>query len=171
MAVGDEDACLVFVRRHQRAVYGIASRIMSDKALAEDVAQRAFTRAWENASGFDARRGSVGAWLLVITRNLAIDELRRRRSEPLAPEVIAGLTDAATTPEPSDHVVMRADLERVSLALDALPEPQRRAVLLASWYGYTAQQVAEIETIPLGTAKTRIRTAMQRLRKGLVDAR
>jgi len=68
-------------------------------------------------------------------------------------------------------VVMRADLERVSLALDALPEPQRRAVLLASWYGYTAQQVAEIETIPLGTAKTRIRTAMQRLRKGLVDAR
>src|SRR4029079_15078393 len=104
--LGDADACLVFVRRHQRAVYGLALRYLGDTASAEDGSQQAFTRAWANASAFDARRASVVTWLLVITRNLAIDELRRRRPEPISPEIVASLAGPLLS-EPLDHVAAR----------------------------------------------------------------
>src|SRR5689334_16156045 len=156
MALQDADACLVFVRRHQRAVYGLAYRYLGEKGLAEDVAQHAFTRAWQNASSFDPRRASVTTWLLVITRNLAIDELRRRRPEPVGPDHVASLGAPLLAAGPPDHLAAREDLRTIAEAIDELSEPLRRALLLASWYGCTAQQLADIEDIPLGTAKTRI---------------
>ncbi|MDP9075413.1 MAG: sigma-70 family RNA polymerase sigma factor, partial [Actinomycetota bacterium] len=93
---GDPEAATSFIRRNQRRVFGLALSIVADPALAEDVAQEAFTRAWRHAATYDPRRGSVVAWLLTITRNLAIDALRLRRSTPVDPAVLAAV-DMQTT--------------------------------------------------------------------------
>jgi RNA polymerase sigma factor (sigma-70 family) len=168
-ANGDPDASVAFVRRHQRRVFGLALSIVSDAALAEDVAQEAFTRAWRHATTYDTRRGSVPAWLLTITRNLAIDAIRLRRARPIDPEVIAGMAVEATGQgsQPAAAAEASADADRLRVALALLPVDQRRALVLAALCGRTAKEVSETEGIPLGTAKTRIRTGMQRLRVAL----
>jgi RNA polymerase sigma-70 factor (ECF subfamily) len=164
---GDEDAALAFIRRFQQRVYGLALLIVGDTARAEDIAQEAFVRAWRHAPAYDARRGSVATWLLTITRNLAIDTLRAGRARPadLVPSVDTTLADPG--PGPEDLAGRDAELARVRRALASLPTEQRRAVVLASFYGRTAQEVGEIEGIPLGTAKTRIRSGLIRLRDRL----
>src|SRR5258708_25709541 len=88
-ANGDADAGAAFLRRFQSRVFRTATNLVGDRGLAADVAQRAFVRAWRHAATYDPERGSVGAWLLRITRNLAIDALRRRRPQPLDPEMVA----------------------------------------------------------------------------------
>jgi RNA polymerase sigma-70 factor (ECF subfamily) len=167
MAAGDHGAVALFVRRHQRQVYGLALSVVGDPATAEDVSQEAFTRAWRHAASFDARRGSATTWLLTITRNLAIDAIRLRRSDPTDPVTMASLLGAARTPEPSDLAVASADQRRLVQALGRLPVEQRRAVVLAAIGGRTGDEISKAEGIPLGTAKTRIRTALLRLRADL----
>src|SRR5262245_18055226 len=164
---GDEDAALAFIRRFQQRVYGLAVLIVGDSARAEDIAQEAFVRAWRHAPAYDARRGSVATWLMTITRNLAIDSLRAGRARPadLVPSVDTTLADPG--PGPEDLAGRDAEVARVRRALATLPQEQRRAVVLASFYGRTAQEVGEIEGIPLGTAKTRIRSGLIRLRDRL----
>jgi RNA polymerase sigma factor (sigma-70 family) len=162
-AAGDTDAATAFVRRHQARVFGLAVTMVGDPAVAEEIAQEAFTRAWRHAESYDARRGKVTTWLLTITRNLAIDHLRAHRTEPLDPEAIQRTEEALwmkTGSRPADEV---GELRE---ALAEVPAEQRRALLLAALFGYTALEISEIEEIPLGTAKTRIRTAMQKLRSG-----
>src|SRR5688572_18110837 len=88
LAAGDRTAATAFVRRFQARVYGLAVTMVGDAAVAEEIAQEAFTRAWRHAGAYDARRGRVATWLLSITRNLAIDQLRARRTEPLDPQAI-----------------------------------------------------------------------------------
>jgi RNA polymerase sigma factor (sigma-70 family) len=168
-ATGDPDASIAFVRRHQRRVFGLALSIVSDPALAEDVAQEAFTRAWRHATTYDTRRGSVPAWLLTITRNLAIDAIRLRRARPIDPEVIVsmGLEATGLGSQPAAAAEAGADAVRLREALASLPVDQRRALVLAALCGRTAKEVSETEGIPLGTAKTRIRTGMQKLRVAL----
>jgi RNA polymerase sigma factor (sigma-70 family) len=164
MAAGDHDAAARFVRRHQRQVYGLAMSITGNGATAEDVAQEAFTRAWRHAGSYDARRGSATTWLLTITRNLAIDAVRVRHGDPADPAVLAALLGAADVPGPAE--LAEAGTERRALieALARLPIEQRRALVLAAIGGRTSEEVSEVEGIPLGTAKTRIRAAMHRLR-------
>lgn len=168
---GDSQAALAFIRRHQARVYGLAVSIVVDPSLAEDVAQEAFTRAWRHAATYDPRRGSVPTWLLTITRNLAIDALRLRRSAPVDPATIAALDLAITGPdsEPAGAAELAEETRRLRRAVATLPEDQRRAIVLAGLMGRTAKEVSEQENIPLGTAKTRIRTAMRKLRTALVD--
>jgi RNA polymerase sigma factor (sigma-70 family) len=163
LAVADPDASGAFVLRFQGRVYGLALRIVGQPATAEDVAQRAFVRAWQHAGSFDVRRASVTTWLLTITRNLAIDEVRRSRSAPIA---VDDLGEQPGRRSAYGDVLARQDTERLTRALDALPVEQRRAVLLATWHGRTAQEVCELEGVPLGTAKTRIRDGLRRLRVG-----
>lgn len=165
LAVGDADAGTAFVRRHQRRVYGLALRLVGDADVAEDVSQEAFTRAWRHAAAYDSRRGSVTTWLLTITRNLAIDSLRVRRAEPLDPTDVSFAIVA-----PVEEGAAVDDLARLRAAVGALPEDQRRALVLAAWYGRTAKEISVAEGIPLGTAKTRIRGAMIKLRASLVSA-
>jgi RNA polymerase sigma-70 factor (ECF subfamily) len=162
LAAGDADAATAFVRRFQARVFGLALTMVGDPAVAEEIAQEAFTRAWRHAGAYDARRGRVATWLLSITRNLAIDHLRAKRAEPLDPEAINDAERAvwAVSHPPDTDERETAEL-RESLA--ALPEDQRRALLLAALFGFTAREIGQIEQIPLGTAKTRIRTATQKL--------
>ncbi len=164
MASGDESSTVVFVRRYQRRVYGLAFGILSDRAAAEDVAQEALLRAWRHSPVFDTRRGSVENWVLTIARNLSIDAMRKQRSIPTDPDDLVALARASQGTSLEDSVATRSYRVAILEALGAIPAEQRRAVLLASLYGRTAQEICEIEAIPLGTAKTRIRAGLTKLR-------
>ena len=165
MAAGEVGAGTAFVRRHQSRVFGLAWMLVGDPDLAEDVAQETFLRAWRHGAGFDPRKGSVHSWLFRITQNLAIDALRRRQAEPMDPETL--LAHLALDDDPADHITRLENAERVRAAVRGLPAPQQRALVLAAYLGRTAEEISQIEQIPLGTAKTRIRAAMLRLRATL----
>lgn len=167
MAAGDSHAATAFVRRFQRRVYGLALSVVSDPALAEEVAQEAFARAWRHAPVYDSGRATVATWLLTITRNLAIDAVRIRRAEPVDPAELLRLPLAASDADTAERAVAGDDAARVRAALAALPREQRRALVLAAYGGCTAREISAIEEIPLGTAKTRIRAALSKLRAAL----
>lgn len=169
MGLGDRAAARAFVERFQSRVFGLALSIVGDAVLAEDLAQEALTRAWRNAAAFDARRGSVATWLLTITRNLSIDALRLHRARPTDPSILADLELPSDEPEPSDAAVRSDTARQVRGAVRQLPLDQRRALILSAFLGRTAQEIATQEGIPLGTAKTRIRAGMRKLRVLLAE--
>jgi RNA polymerase sigma factor (sigma-70 family) len=162
LASGDAEAAAAFVRRFQSRVYGLAVTMLHDAVLAEEVAQETFVRAWRHAATYDARRGRVPTWLLAIARNLAIDRARMRSPTPVDPDVIASELDLA-------HVdsVDVGERDRLRRAIESLPGEQRRALVLATYAGRTAREIAELDGVPLGTVKTRIRSAMLKLRESL----
>jgi RNA polymerase sigma factor (sigma-70 family) len=163
LGAGDAELALAFVRRFQQIVYGMAVTVVSDPTAAEDVAQQTFEQAWRHAQVYDSRRGSVRAWLRTIAHNLAVDVVRARTSAPVDPAELPALLTAVTdTPERLAEAHDNAAQLRGALA--RLPAPQARAVAMAGIYGMTARQIADEEEIPLGTAKTRIRDGMQKLR-------
>jgi RNA polymerase sigma-70 factor (ECF subfamily) len=169
MVLGDELAAVTFVRRYQKRVFGLALGMLGDPAVAEDVSQEALIRAWRYAPVFDARRGSATTWILTITRNLAIDAIRKHRTLPTDPnDMIAfGMASSGRSPEelgPGDQLA-----PKLRAALNALPLPQRRAVVLAALYGRTIDEISSSESIPQGTVKTRIRAGLTKLRAALHD--
>src|SRR3974390_1239616 len=161
---GDPEAARIFVERYQRRGYGLARSVVGDPTQAEDIAQEALIRAWRNAGSFDAGRGSVSSWLLTITKNLAIDALRKKRAQPTDPSAAFFLDLPAQGREPVDAATVADDTDRVRAALGLLPDEQRRALLLAAFYGLTAREISETESIPLGTAKSRIRSSLRKVR-------
>jgi RNA polymerase sigma factor (sigma-70 family) len=167
LAAGDADAAAALIRRFQGRIYGLAVTICGDPTTAEDVAQETFVRAWRHARAFDPRRGRVATWLLSIARNIAIDTLRVRRPEPVDPGTLASLELPAHDPDPLERGVQADETARVMEALRTLPEEQRRALVLACFYGRSAREISELDDVPLGTTKTRIRTAMLKLRAAL----
>lgn len=169
---GDPEFAAAFVRRFQGKVFGIAMSIVRDKRAAEDVAQSAFERAWRHARTYDARRGSVASWLGIIARNLAIDAVRVRPLVLVDPsELLDTVTGSGQPVGPEQAAVDGEAATALRTALRRLPPEQARAVVLAGIGGLSASQVAAAEGVPLGTAKTRIRTAMLRLRDSLEEAR
>ena len=174
LAVQDADAATAFVRRFQAKVFGMAVSVTRDPALADDVAQEAFLRAWRSASTYDSVRGSVGAWLLTITRNVAIDAVRARRATPSDDDELDRLLQSTLGAGTGNDVTgeaaaARVDAARVVERLRTIPPEQARAVVLAVFGGCTAEEIGVREGIPLGTAKTRIRTGLRRLRQRAAD--
>ena len=169
VALEERDAAAVFIRRFQRRVFGLAVTMTGDAALADDLAQVAFERAWRHAGTYDARRASVATWLLTITRNLAIDSMRVRRAVPFDPDLLSDLLPSSSGVDPQQAAIDADQLGRLGVELARLPIEQRRAVLLATLAGRTAVEIAEIEGIPVGTAKTRIRTGLRRLRTAVAE--
>ncbi len=166
LAVGDSELAVVFVRRFQHRVFGVAMAVTRDQQLAEDVAQQTFERAWRHAQIYDSRRGSVSTWLTTIAHNLAIDTVRARRTVPMAPEDLDTFIGVVTETPESWALADEASAQ-LRAAVARLPREQARALMMTGVYGMTAQQVADSERIPLGTAKTRIRAAMAKLRTTL----
>ncbi|MGP4004033.1 RNA polymerase sigma factor [Streptomyces sp. 8N706] len=166
LTTGDPEIAVAFVRRFQRTVYGVAIAVVSDPQLAEDIAQQTFERAWRHAQMYDSRRGSVKTWLTVIAHNLAIDTVRTRKPTPVAPEDLDSLLDIVSD-TPENRAVADETAARIRAAVARLPREQARALVMAGIYGMTARQVADFERIPVGTAKTRIRAAMAKLRTAL----
>src|SRR5215472_5380141 len=163
LGAGDAELAVAFVWRFQRIVFGVALAVIGDPKTAEDVAQQAFEQAWRHAQVYDSRRGSVRTWLTTITHNLAVAVLRARTSAPVDPDDLPALLTAVT--ETPERVAVANDRAAgLRRELGRLPAPQARAVAMAGIYGMTARQVADAEGVPLGTAKTRIRDGMQKLR-------
>jgi RNA polymerase sigma factor (sigma-70 family) len=154
LASGDHRSATTFVRRYQKRVYGLAVSILGDRQAAEDAAQETFVRAW-----------GPPTWLLTIARNVSVDMLRMRRHEPVDPEALLMQVNAGRS-EPDEAARMDEVIE-LGRALAELPKQQTRALVLAAFYGRTGREISEIEGIPLGTVKTRIRTAMMKLRVSL----
>ena len=167
LASNDPQAAAAFVRRFQGRVFGLAYIVLSDRDAAHDVAQEAFLRAWRHAGVFDPRRGSVAAWLLTITRNLALDAVRMRRTVPVDPSALARLQTGDIEPGPDRQILTTGELARLRQAVARLPAEQGRSLLLAALHGLTAREISELDGLPLGTVKTRIRAAMLKLRSAL----
>ena len=169
---GDPDATRAFLQRFRGRVYGLAVAMLHDRAVAEDVAQEVFVRAWRHGPSYDPRLGTVSNWLLRITPNLAIDRLRRRRTEveTIDPDVLVSLATSSTFPTAVEDAAITSDMAAaVRAALAQLPPEQRRALILAAYYGRTAEEISGSEGIPLGTAKTRILLGLRKVR-ALLDA-
>ena len=167
-AGGDPASAAAFVRRFQGRVYGLALTIVRDPAVAEEVAQETFARVWRHGGAYDARRGRVATWLLSIARNLAIDVTRTRRTQPADPELVAAELSLETTTPAADEADLQPDeREQLRDAIAELPRDQRRALVLAAYLGRTAREISELDGLPVGTVKTRIRSAMLKLRARL----
>jgi RNA polymerase sigma-70 factor (ECF subfamily) len=172
-AAGSDRAAGVLYDRYGQVMYAVAYRIVRDPADAEEVVLDAFAQAWRDAARFEAGRGSVAAWLTVITRSRALDlvrsRARRARLTSAAgvsdPEGAPGMSGPAAAP---DELVSTREREReVRAALDGLSVPQRTAIELAFFEGLSHSEIAERLNEPLGTVKTRVRLGMQKLRESL----
>jgi RNA polymerase sigma-70 factor (ECF subfamily) len=163
---GDPEIAAAFVRRFQSRVFGVAIAVVGDAQLAEDIAQQTFEQAYRHAQVYDPRRGSVRTWLSAIAHNQAIDALRAHNATPVAPADLESMVETVTD-TPERHALTAESAVELRRAVAALPRDQARAVVMAGIYGMTAQQVADFEKVPLGTAKTRIRAATGKLRASL----
>ena len=171
LARGDETALASLYDRHATGVYSLALRILQDVGDAEDIVQEVFTQAWRQASRYDARRGAVVAWLLTMARTRAIDRLRARRTrtQDVIDDDVAEVSDPVAL---QDAMLLSGEqVSRVRAALSQLPVLQRAALELAYYEGLTHAEIAARLEEPLGTVKTRIRSAMLKLRDALEGAR
>lgn len=171
MADGDESALATLYDRWGEHVHTAAFWILKDSDEAEDVVEETFWQAWRSAKQYDERRASGLTWLMMIARSRALDRLRslRRRAEwAAAPATTAVLLDEALSrrPEGPNLGDARRDVELAS-ALGALPSEQRQAIELAFLGGLSHSEIAAQTAQPLGTVKTRIRLAMEKLRERL----
>jgi RNA polymerase sigma-70 factor, ECF subfamily len=154
-------------RRHWRGVFGAAYRVLGRVAEADDVAQEVFTRHWREPRRFDAGRGELGSYLRLMARSRALDLWRREHAATRARDRLAMLTVPDEVPldeRPETAAAQRAMRAPVGAAMRRLPERQREALLLAYWGGLTADEIARHSGVPLGTAKSRIRMGLDRLR-------
>ena len=164
----DATALEALYTRYGRACYGLARRILSDEQLAQDVVQEVFLAVWRDASRFDAARGGFSTWLLSMTHHKAVDSVRReenlRKRRTSSDELDARESEA---PKVDDAVWSLVRRERVREALKGLPDPQREALALAYFGGYTQREIAGITATPLGTVKTRMLAGMRRMKESL----
>ncbi len=154
--------------RYGKPCYGLARRILGDEVLAQDVVQEVFLALWRDASRFDAARGSFSSWLLSMTHHKAVDSVRREENLRKRRSAVEQLEVAeAPAPGPHDEAWTALRGERVRAALGGLSEPQREALVLAYFGGYTQREIAGLTATPLGTVKTRMLAGMRRMREGL----
>ena len=164
VATADSAALAELYDRYSRAAYGLALRVVRDRALAEDTVQDAFLAVWRSASSFSTSRGSARAWIMTLTHRRAVDIVRREEVRATAP-----LADGEGGGETVD-LLLGLERQRVRRALEALPPAQREALELAYYAGLTQSEIAARLGQPLGTIKTRTFSALARLRALLADA-
>ena len=162
----DSDALAELYDRYSSRLMGLATRIVTDPSEAEEVLQDVFLYVWRSAASYDATRGPVLAWLLVLTRSRAIDRVRARR-----PAIRAGMRPLQDVSEPHSSEDVEASSatreweELCRAAIAELPPDQHRALELAYFEGLTHQEIAQRTSSPLGTVKTRVRLGLMKLRE------
>jgi RNA polymerase sigma-70 factor (ECF subfamily) len=155
----DREAFEALYGRYVRPVFGLALRRLGDRGHAEDAVQEAFAAIWRSASTYRPERGAAGGWLYTVARNAIVDRLRRR-----GPSVDAELPELASTePGPAQRAEDSDVAWRVHRALEELQPRERDVIELAYWSGMSQSEVAEYLHLPLGTVKTRTRSALARL--------
>ena len=164
IAGGDRDAFETLYTRYRRAVLGLALRRIGDRGRAEDATQDAFVAVWRSARTYDPARGSGAPWLYAVARNAITDGLRR------TPEPVGELGDGPSgEPGPLEEAEASWVAWRVHRALETLPVHERPVIELAYWGGLSQSEIAERLAIPLGTVKTRTRSALSRLADALEE--
>jgi RNA polymerase sigma factor (sigma-70 family) len=167
---GDRTAVDDLYERFRRPAFALARRILVDESLAEDVLQEVFLSVWRDPSAYDRARGSFSSWLLSVVHHKAVDAVRReesqRRRQNLAEEDFA-LGEAGAARDVEEEAWTRVVAHQVRSALQMLSEPQREALTLAYYGGYTQREVAALTGAPLGTVKTRMLVGMRRLKAEL----
>jgi RNA polymerase sigma-70 factor (ECF subfamily) len=170
VAQADAGALEALYRRYGRPCFGLARRILADEQFAQDVVQEVFLTVWRDASRYDPTRGGFSTWLLSMTHHKAVDAVRREetlRKRRTTADVLADRVSEA--PQVDDEVWSLLRRSRVREALQLLPDPQREALTLAYFGGYTQREIAGLTDTPLGTVKTRMLAGMRRLREALEE--
>jgi RNA polymerase sigma-70 factor, ECF subfamily len=163
----DADGFRSAYARHHRGVYSAAFRILGDVQLAQDVVQDVFLRFWRRPKAYDAGRGELGAYLRLMARSRALDLWREGQVRARAAERLRVVHVEPEADDPRALAERASESTAVRAALGKLPDGQREALVLAYWCGLTADQIARHADIPLGTAKSRIRLGLARLRDEL----
>ena len=158
IGIGDRNAFEALYRRFARAVFGLALRRLGDRGRAEDALQETFASVWRSASTYRPERGPGAPWLYAVARNAIVDRGRSRVEIPAEPP-----EEQAADPGPPEQAEASWLAWRVHLALQDLPESERTLLELAYWSGLSQSEVARFLNIPLGTVKTRTRSALARL--------
>lgn len=159
---GEQDALEELMLRWRRPVYSLALRILRNPELAEEVSQDVFLKVWKHAAVFEDQRGAFSSWVLTMTHHGSIDALRRAKARGSQVTNTLDNVVAATLPSPRPGVSSWQKM-RLQEALETLPDKQRKVVELAYFDGYTREEMAQILGEPVGTVKTRLRDAVQRL--------
>jgi len=157
---GDDAAMALLYDRYSKVVYSVSLRVLRDASAAEDILQEVFLQIWRSPGGFLATKGSLGGWLAVVSRYRSIDSLRRKKPTDQAEEM--SLPSNCDLSKETERNLM-ADHARVIIA--TLPLEQRKTLEMAFFDGLTHSEIAEMTGDPLGTVKTRIRSALGTLRK------
>ena len=168
MDLSDPQTFARVFEEHERGVYASALRILGNPAQAQDVVQDVFMRVWRRPGAFDARRGELAGYLRLMARSRALDLWREGQAAGRASDRLKLVVEAEPSRvAESPAAVAEADATRENVfeALQTLPESQRDALVLAYWGGLTAGQIADREQVPLGTAKSRLRLGLARLRQ------
>jgi RNA polymerase sigma-70 factor (ECF subfamily) len=169
LVAGDEDAVRTLYARFGRSVYTLGLRLLGSNEGAEELTQDVFLAAWRKGSRFDATRGRLSTWLMAIAHNMAVDRLRHDRGAA-RPSLV--FMDELPEPAPFDEEHGLIERDQARRALAGLSPAERRLLSQAYFYGWTAREIAEADGIPLGTVKTRLRTALIKLRRaGAEEAR
>lgn len=170
---GEASALEVLYDRYSRVVMSFAFRILGDRAAAEELLQEVFLKTWRQAGSFTQARGSFVTWLLSITHNMAIDEIRKRNRRPQranSEDPMLALANVRDTETPVDQLALLGSLRtEIGSALRELPDAQRTAIEMAYFEGLTQREIAERVGEPLGTIKTRMRLGMRKLRDMLTE--
>ncbi|GIW05736.1 MAG: RNA polymerase [Dehalococcoidia bacterium] len=175
LAEKDADALEALYDRHSRPVFSLALKMLGEVTAAEEVVQEVFLKLWRSPERFVAGRGKFRSWLLGVTHHRAVDELRSRRSD--TSRRVAGDAEAETLripdggPDPAEVAWLGVQHDIVQRALDTLPPEQREVIDLAYFKGLTHSEIAAALGEPLGTVKTRLRLAIQKLRSALETER
>lgn len=162
---GDQQAMAELYKRYSSVVYAVALRVLGDTGAAEDVLQEIFMQVWRNPGAFEASRGNLAPWLAVMTRNRAVDLLRKRR-----PQTEISENTISIEPDLASETDRGRAVDKVRAVLKDMPAAQRSALEMAYFEGYSHSEISEKTGEPLGTIKTRIRAGLTMLRKA-VDPR
>lgn len=157
---GNQPAMATLYDRYSRLVYSVALRVLREPTAAEDVLQEVFMQLWRNPDSFTAARGALGAWLAVVARNRSIDVLRRRRTATSVDDL-----PLVAPGNLADEAERNTLMQRARASIQQLPREQRKTLEMAFFDGLTHSEIAEMTGDPLGTVKTRIRTALLSVRK------
>ena len=166
LTLGNEEAVRVLYARFSRPVYTLGRRLLGTPEAAEELTQDVFLAAWRKAPRFDPTRGRLSTWLMTIAHNLAVDRIRHDHGAARPPLVLVDeLPEPRDLPEEDEAALNRETARR---AMATLSPAERKLLSLAYFNGWTAREIALADGIPLGTVKTRLRTALIRLRRNQI---
>ena len=161
---GDAQAFALLYDRHSRIAFSLAHRMLGERQAAEDLAQEAFIKIWRGAPSYRAGRGGVRTWILSVVRNQGIDQLRANATRRRTLEKVEASTPRSQPSEAFAETWKNAQRDQVREALNTLSAEQWKILELAYFSGYTHVEIADLQGLPLGTVKGRMRRSLKRLR-------